>query len=317
MKAIVYEKFGSPDVLQLKEVEKPTPKENEILIKIHAASVNAYDWRHLRADPFLIHLMGAGLLKPKHPILGADISGQVVAVGNHIKQFQPGDEVFGEGSYGGFAEYVCADENRFVLKPDNLTFEEAATVPMAGLTALQGLRDKGQIQSGQKILINGASGGVGSYAVQMAKSFEAEVTGVCRTQKLDFVLSIGADHVIDYTQEDITKNEQKYDLIFDIAAFRSISKYKRILSSNGIYVLVGGSMARIFQLMLKSITGVRNMRLMVANINQEDLLFMKELLEAKKVKPIIDKQYPLNETAEAIRYLEKGHSRGKIIITVV
>jgi NADPH:quinone reductase-like Zn-dependent oxidoreductase len=316
MKAIVYTKFGPPDVLQLKEVKKPIPKDDEILIKVQAASANAYDWRHLRADPFFIRLMGAGLLKPKHKILGADIAGQVEAVGSKAKQFQPGDEVFGEGSYGGFAEYVCVDENRFVLKPANLTFEEAAAVPMAALTALQGLRDKGQIQAGQKVLINGASGGVGTFAVQIAKSFEAEVTGVCSTTKMDLVRSIGADHVIDYTQDDVTKNKQQYDLIFDMAAYRSISEYKRILSSSGIYVLVGGSMARIFQLMFRSMTGAKNMKLMVANVNQKDLLFIIELMNAGKVKSIIDRRYPLKETAEALRYLEEGHARGKVVITI-
>ena len=316
MKAIVYTKFGSPDVLQLKEVEKPVARDNELLIKVHAASANAYDWRHLRADPFLIRLMGAGLLKPKHQILGADIAGQVEAVGRNVRQFQPGDEVFGEGSYGGFAEYVCVDENRFVRKPAKLTFEEAAAAPMAALTALQGLRDKGQIQKGQKVLINGASGGVGTFAVQIAKSFETEVTGVCSTTKIDLVRSIGADHVIDYTREDVTKKGQQYDLIFDIAAYRSISEIKRILSSNGIYVIAGGSMARILQLMLRSMTGVKNMGIMVANINQKDLLFIKELLETRKVKSIIDKRYPLSETAEALRYLEEGHARGKVVITL-
>ena len=316
MKAIVYTKFGSPDVLKLKEVEKPTPKDNEILIKVHAASANAYDWRHLRADPFLIRLMGAGLFKPKHRILGADIAGQVEVVGKNVKQFQPGDEVFGEGSYGGFAEYVCVDENRFVQKPANLTFEEAAAAPMAALTALQGLRDKGQIQEGQKVLINGASGGVGTYAVQIAKSFRAVVTGVCSTAKMDLVRSLGADHVFDYTKEDVTKNGQQYDLIFDIAAYRSILKYKRILSPSGIYVLAGGSIARIFQLMFMSMTGAKNMGLMVADVNQKDLLFIKELLEVGKVKSIIGKYYPLKETAEALRYLEEGHARGKVVITM-
>ncbi len=316
MKAMVYTKFGPPDVLRLQEVEKPIPKDNEILIKVHAASANAYDWRHLRADPFLIRIMGAGLLKPKHKILGADMAGRVEAVGGNVKQFQPGDEVFGDGGYGGFAEYACVDENRFVLKPPDLTFEEAAAVPMAALTALQGLRDKGLIQAGQKVLINGASGGVGTFAVQLAKSFETEVTGVCSTTKMDLVRSIGADHVIDYTQEDVTKNGKLYDLIFDIAAYRSISEYKRILSSGGIYVLAGGSIARIFQLMLKSMTGVKNMRLVVAHISQKDLLFIKDLLKAGKVKSIIDKRYPLNETAEALRYLEEGHARGKVVISV-
>ncbi len=316
MKAIVYTKFGPPDVLQLQEVEKPGPKDNELLIKVHAASANAYDWRHLRADPFLIRLMGAGLLKPKHKILGADIAGQVEAVGRNVTQFRPGDEVFGEGGYGGFAEYACVAENRFVLKPANLTFEDAAAVPMAALTALQGLRDKGQIQARQKVLINGASGGVGTFAVQIAKSFEAEVTGVCSTTKMDLVRSIGADQGIDYTREDVTKNGRHYDLIFDIAAYRSISEYKRLLSPGGIYVLAGGSMARIFQTMLLSMTGAKNMRIMVAKTDQKDLLFMTELIAEGKVKPIIDKRYPLAETAEALRYLEEGHARGKVVITV-
>lgn len=316
MKAIVYTKFGPPEVLQLKELEKPVPGDDEILIKVHAASANAYDWRHLRADPFLIRLMGAGLLKPKHSILGADIAGQVEAVGLNVKQFREGDEVFGEGSYGGFAEYVCVDANRFVQKPAWLTFEEAAAIPMAALTALQGLRDKGKIRARHKVLINGASGGVGSFAVQIAKSFDTEVTGVCSTSKMDFVRSIGADHVIDYTREDITKNSQQYDLIFDLAAHRSISAYKQILSPGGIYVLAGGSMSRIFQLMFKSMTGVKNMGLMVANINQNDLLFILELFKAGKVKSIIDKSYPLNQTAEALRYLQEGHARGKVVITV-
>jgi NADPH:quinone reductase-like Zn-dependent oxidoreductase len=316
MKAMVYTKFGPPDVLQLREVEKPCPKDNEILIKVHAASANAYDWRHLRADPFLIRLMGAGLLKPKHKILGADMAGQVEAVGVNVKQFRPGDEVFGDGGYGGFAEYACVDENRFVLKPADLTFEEAAAVPMAALTALQGLRDKGLIRAGQKVLINGASGGVGTFAVQIAKSFDAAVTGVCGTTKMDLVRSIGTDHVIDYTQEDVTKNGKLYDLIFDVAAYRSISEYKRLLSSGGIYVLAGGSMPRILQLMLKSMAGAKNMRLVIANVNQKDLLFIRELMNAGKVRSIIDKRYPLSETAEALRYLEEGHARGKVVIVV-
>jgi NADPH:quinone reductase-like Zn-dependent oxidoreductase len=316
MKAVVYTKFGPPDVLQLREVGKPVPKENEILIKVRAASVNAYDWRHLRADPFFIRLMGAGLLRPKHRILGADIAGQVEAVGRNVTQFRPGDDVFGEGGYGGFAEFVCVDEKRFVLKPAHLSFEDAAAVPMAGLTALQGLRDKGRIQAGQKVLINGASGGVGTFAVQIARSFGTEVTGVCSTTKMDLVRSIGADHVIDYTLEDVTKNAQKYDLIFDIAAYRSISKYKRILGPCGNYVLAGGSMARILQLMVMSMTGVKNMGLMVAKINQKDLQFILELMNAGKVKAIIDRRYPLNETADALRYLEEGHARGKVVITV-
>ena len=313
---MVYTKFGSPDVLHLEEVEKPIPKDNEILIKVHAASANAYDWRHLRADPFFIRLMGAGLLKPKHKILGADMAGRVEAVGGNAKQFRPGDEVFGDGSYGGFAEYACADENKFVLKPANLTFEEAAAAPMAALTALLGLRDKGRIRAGQKVLINGASGGVGTFAVQIAKSFDTEVTGVCSTAKMDLVRSIGADHVIDYNQEDVTKNKQQYDLIFDTAAYRSISKYKRILSPGGMYVLAGGAMARIFQLMFMSKTGAKNMGIIVARMIQKDLLYIVELMNAGKVKSIIDKRFPLNQTAEALRYLEEGHARGKVVITV-
>jgi NADPH:quinone reductase-like Zn-dependent oxidoreductase len=316
MKAIVYTKFGSPEVLQLREVEKPVPKDNELLIKVRAASANAYDWRHLRADPFLIRFMGAGLLKPRHKILGADIAGTVEAVGCNVRQFKPGDEVFGDGAYGGFAEYVCVDESRFALKPDDLTFEDAAAVPMAALTALQGLRDYGKIQAGQKVLINGASGGVGTFAVQIAKSFGAEVTGVCSTTKMDLVRSIGADHVIDYTREDVTENGQTYDLIFDVAAFRSILRYRRILSSGGNYILAGGSMARIIQLMCVSMTGARNMKLIVAKVSQKDLLFIIDLISAGQVRSIIDKRFPLNETAEALRYLEEGHACGKVVITV-
>jgi len=312
MKAILYTSYGSPSNLHLTEVEKPVPGDNQILIKVHAASVNSYDWRHLRADPFFIRVMVGGLFKPKHRILGADVAGKVEAVGRNVTQFKPGDDVFGEGSYGGFAEYVCVDENRFILKPDNLTFDEAAAVPMAALTALQGLRDKGKIQAKQKVLINGASGGVGTFAVQIARSFGAEVTGVCSTAKMDLVRSLGADNVVDYTQEDVTRNNQKYDLILDTAAHRSISDYKRILNPDGVYVLVGGSISRIFQLMFKSKTGVKNIGTMVASINQKDLLFLAELLKSGKIKSIIDKRFPLADTAKALQYFEEGHTRGKI-----
>jgi NADPH:quinone reductase-like Zn-dependent oxidoreductase len=253
MKAIVYTEYGPPDVLQLKEVEKPTPKDNEVLIKVHAASVNYSDWAFVRGEPFMVRLMGSGLLKPKNTILGADIAGRVEAVGRSVKQFQPGDEVFGDLSecgWGGFAEYVSVPENALTLKPANMTFEEAAAVPQAALVALQGLRDKGQIQPGQKVLINGASGGIGTFAVQIAKSFGAEVTGVCSTRNLDMVRSIGADHVIDYTQEDFTQNGQRYDLILAAGGYRSIFDYKRALSPKGIYVSTGGSMAQTFQAML-------------------------------------------------------------------
>jgi NADPH:quinone reductase-like Zn-dependent oxidoreductase len=320
MKAIVYTKYGPPDVLQLKEVEKPTPKDDEVLIKVHAASVNSWDWDLLRGTPFLNRLWG--LLKPKYKILGADIAGQVEAVGRNVKQFQPGDEVFGdlcECGWGGFAEYVCARENALALKPASMTFEEIAAVPQAAIMALQGLRDKGQIQPGQKVLINGTGGGVGTFAVQIAKSFGAEVTGVDSTKKLDMVRSIGADQVIDYTQEDFTKNEQRYDLILDVAGYRSIFDYKRALRPKGIYVMVGGSMARIFQTMVLgpwiSMTGSKKMGILVMKPNK-DLDFLTELLEAGKVVPVIDRRYPLSEVPEALRYLGEGHAQGKVVITL-
>ncbi len=318
MKAIVYTKYGPPDVLELKEAEKPTPKEDEVLVKVHAASVNAADWHLLRGKPFLVRLMGFGLLKPKKKILGSDIAGLVEAVGRNVKQFQPGDEVFGMG--GGFAEYVCAREDALALKPANISFEEAAAIPIAAVTALQGLRDKGQIQAGQKVLINGASGGVGTFAVQIAKSFGADVTGVCSTRNLDMVRSIGADQVIDYTKEDFTQNGQRYDLILAANGYHSILDYKRALSPKGTYVMTGGSMAQLFQAMLLgpwiSMTGSKKMGNLMAKVNQKDLVFMKELLEAGKVKPVIDRRYPLSEVAEAVRYLEEGHAQGKVVITV-
>ena len=316
MKAIVYTKYGPPDVLHLEEVERPTPKDNEILIKVHAASINSYDWRHLRPDPFFLRFMGGGLLKPKHRILGADMAGHVEAIGPNVKGFKPGDDVVGDGGYGGYAEYACVDENKFVPKPADLTFEDAAAMPMAALTALQGLRDKGRIQAGQKVLVNGASGGVGTFAVQIAKSYGTEVTGVCRTAKMDLVRSIGADHVIDYTQEDVTKRTERYDLIFDVAAFRSILAYKRILSAGGIYVLAGGSMARIFQSMAISMTGAKNIRFIPAKVKQEDLLVILELMKAGKVRSIVDKRFPLSETPAAFRYFEEGRTRGKVVITM-
>ena len=321
MKAIVYKEYGSPDVLVLKDVEKPTPKDDEVLIKVHAASVNSGDLHLLRADPFLVRL-SSGLLKPKNKILGADIAGRVEAVGSNVKQFKPGDEVFGDISgcgWGGFAEYVCARENALVLKPANITFEQAAAVPMAAVTALQGLRNKGQIQSGQKVLINGASGGVGTFAVQIAKSFGAEVTGVCSTGKMDMVRSIGADQVIDYTQEDFTQNGHRYDLILAANGYHSISDYRRVLTPKGIYVMSGGAEAQMFQAMLQgpwiSMTGSQKMGNLLAKPNNADLAFVKDLLEAGKVVPVIDKRYPLSEVPEALRYLEEGHALGKVVIT--
>jgi len=255
MKAIVCTKYGSPDVLQLQEVAKPAPQDDEVLIKIYAASVNARDWRFMRAKPFFIRLMPGGFLQPKNKILGADVAGRIESIGNNIKQFKSGDEVFGylpsTTGRGTFAEYVCANENAIALKPVNLSFEQAAAVPLAAMTALQGLRDNGNIQPGQKVLINGASGGVGSFAVQIAKAFGAEVIAVCSTRNLEMVCSIGADHVIDYTKEDFTQNGQKYDLILAVNGYHPISDYLRALSPDGIYVVAGGSMLQLFQAALQ------------------------------------------------------------------
>jgi NADPH:quinone reductase-like Zn-dependent oxidoreductase len=324
MKAIVYTEYGSPDVLQLKEVEKPSPKEDEVLVKIHAASVNPADWHLMRAEPFLARLEN-GLQRPKNTRLGVDISGRVEAIGSNVTQFQPGDEVFGEKfetGLGGFAEYVSVPERALALKPTNISFEAAAAVPLAALTALQGLRNKGQIQPEQKVLINGASGGVGHFAVQIAKALGTEVTGVCSTPNLDMVRSIGADHVVDYTKNDFTRNGGQYDLIFDAVGNRSVSDLKRALSPNGICAIAGfTTMVLLFESMvlgpLMSMIGGRKIgRMDTVHTNKEDLLFLKGLLEAGKVVPVIDRCYPLSETAEAIRYLETGHVRGKVIITV-
>jgi len=320
MKAIVCTKYGPPDVLQLKEAQKPAPKDDEVLIEVHAASLNAYDWHLLTADIFLVRLMGGGLLKPKNKIPGADIAGRVEAVGRNVTQFEPGDDVFGDIGRGGFAEYACARENRLASKPANLSFEEAAAVPMAALTALQGLRDKGRIQPGQKVLINGASGGVGTFAVQIAKSFGAEVTAVCSTGKMDMARSIGADQVIDYTKEDFTKNGQHYDLIFAANGYHPILDYRRALGPKGIYVVAGGTWAQMFQATLLgpwiSMTGSKKMGGVSAKVSQKDLVFIKELLEAGKIRPVIDRRYPLSEVPEALRYLGEGHARGKVVITL-
>ena len=320
MKAMVYTKYGTPDVLQLKEVEKPGPEDNEVLIKVHAASVNSWDWDLLRGTPFVNRLM-FGLLKPK-VILGCDIAGRVEAVGRNVKQLQPDDEVFGDLSgcgWGGFAEYVCPRENALALKPACLTFEQAAAVPQAALLALQGLRYKGQIQPGQKILINGAGGGVGTFAVQMAKSLGAEVTGVDSTQKLEVVRSLGADHVIDYTQEDFTKNGKPYDMILDVAGFRSIYDYRRVLGPGGVYVMIGGSSALVFQLMFLgpwiSMVGSKKMGILLHKPNK-GLDYMTGLFEAGKVVSVIDRRYPLSEAADALRYFGAGLARGKVVITL-
>ena len=321
MKVIVYEKYGTPDVLQLKEVEKPIPKDDEVLIKVHTTSVNWGDWHNLRADPFLVRL-AAGLLKPKNKILGFDVAGQVEAVGGNVKQFKSGDEVFGDiyaCGGGAFAEYVVVPEIALALKPVNLTCEEAAAVPIAGVTALQGLRDHGQIQPGQKVLINGASGGVGTFAIQITKALGAEVTGVCSTRNLDMVRSLGADHVIDYTQEDITKNGQRYDLILDNVGKPSVYKrlYKHSLTPKGICVIAAGSFSlQLFLGPWMSMTGKNKIGTYMTMTKIEDVAYLKDLLETGKVLPVIDKRYPLCEVPEAIRYLEAGHARGKVIIKV-
>ncbi|MBI5429928.1 MAG: NAD(P)-dependent alcohol dehydrogenase [Nitrosomonadales bacterium] len=324
MKAVVYTEYGSPDVLRLTEVAKPAPADDEVLVKVHAASVNAADWRMIRADPFLVRLY-AGLLKPtKFQTLGADIAGRVEAAGKNVRQFQAGDEVFGDvfaSGFGGFAEYKCARESELVLKPANLSFEEAAAVPLAAMTALHGLRDKGRIQPGQKVLINGASGGVGTFAVQLARYFGAEVTAVCSTGKTDMARAIGADHVIDYTREDFTTSGRQYDLILAVNGNRSIFDYRRALSPRGIYVMTGGNTSQLFQALLLgpwiSMLGKQKMGALSSKPNQNDLLLLKELLESGKIKPVIDRRYPLSELAEAIRYVEAGHATGKVVVTVV
>jgi NADPH:quinone reductase-like Zn-dependent oxidoreductase len=323
MRAIVQTEYGSTDVLSLKEVDKPVVLDNGVLVRVHAASVNAGDWHLMRGTPFLIRFMFGGLLKPKIKILGMDVSGRVEAIGKDVTQFQPGDEVFGDLSecgFGAFAEYVCATEAVLTLKPANTSFEEAAIVPVAALAALQGLRDCGQIQSGQKVSIVGASGGVGSFAVQIAKAFGAEVTAVCSTKKLDMVRSIGADHVIDYTQTDVTQNGQQYDLILDAAAYRSVFDYLPILNPAGTYVLVGGSTARFFQVMLFgagiSRIGRRKVQCLASKPNQADLVILRDLLEAGKIVPVIDRRYSLSEVPTAIRHLEQRQVRGKVAISV-
>ena len=324
MKAIVNHEYGPPDVLRLEEVEKPSPRDNEVLIEVHAASVNKGDWYFLTGKPFTVRLDPGGPRKPKTTILGGDVTGRVEAVGKNVKQFQPGDSVFGdvsESGRGAFAEYVSAPEDVLAHKPDSVSFEAAAAVPAAAVTALQGIRDAGEIQPGQKVLINGASGGVGTYAVQIAKSYGTEVTAVCSTGKIDLARSLGADHVIDYTKNDFTQNGQLYDLIIGVSGYRPLSDYKRALSPEGTYVCIGGTMSQLFQSLLlgplmskKGGKKIRNMG--TVKINQKDLLVMKELLEAGKVVPVIDRRYQLSEAAEAFRYLGEGHAKGKVVITV-
>ena len=322
MDAIVYKKYGPPDVLELKDVEKPIPKDNQVLVKIQAASVNYGNLVLLKGEPFLARF-AFGLLKPKYSIPGGDIAGKVEAVGKDVTQFRPGDEVFGDLSgcgWGGFAEYVAVPEKALALKPANLSFEEAAAVPMASVTALQGLRDKGKIQSGQKVLIYGASGGVGTFAVQIAKALGAEVTAVCSTRNVSIAKSIGADHVIDYMDEDFTGKTDRYDLILAANGHQPISVYKQALNPNGIFVHVGGSGAQMFQAMVLgpwiSMTEHKKVGVFLQRANQKDLFYIKELLEAGKVKPVIDRQYTLSEVPEAFKYFAEGHAQGKVVISM-
>lgn len=322
MKAIVCRQYGLLDELTLMETGNPSPKDDEVLVRIHASSVNFNNLANVTGKPFLARFW-FGLLKPKYRIPGNDIAGRVEFVGKSVKHFKAGDEVFGDSSnhtFGAYAQYASVPENALALKPVNLSFTEAAVVPEASVVALQGLRKEGQIKPGQKVLIYGASGGIGTFAVQIAKSFGAEVTGVCSTGNMEMVLSIGADHVIDYTREDFIKQRQSYDLILATAGYQSIFKYRRLLRSRGIYVATGGSLAQIFQGMLMgplvSMKSNKNMSSLTAKANQEDLRFIKELIEAGSLKPIIDRCYPFTSTAEALGYYAKGHSKGKVAITI-
>src|SRR6266487_642673 len=325
MKAIVFQRYGSPDVLELKEIETPVVKDDQVLVRVQAASVNPLDWHNMRGMPYLVRA-SEGLAKPKNTGLGADLAGRVEAVGKDVTQFQPGDEVFGM-SIRTLAEYVSVSDQGVVAKPADLTFEQAAAVPLAALTTLQGLRDKGQITPGQKVLVNGAAGGVGTFAVQIAKSFGAEVTGVCSTRNVDLVRSIGADHVIDYTQEDFTNTDQRYDLIFDLVGNHSFSERRRILNPNGICVMAGIGGAGWHDGMAMRLAGELNAYLRsrfvsqkfiayIAQFNKKDMMVLADLMQSGKVTPVIDRTYKLNETADALRYLEQGHARGKVVVTV-
>lgn len=324
MNAIVYQEYGPPDVMQLREVKKPVPKDNEILVRIHAAALNPLDWHLVRGKPFVARF-GLGLPKPRSPRLGADLAGQVEAVGGSVTRFVPGDEVFGDTStsgMGSFAEFAAVPEGALARKPANVSFEQAASVSIAAVTALQGLRDKGGVRQGQKVLINGASGGVGTFAVQIAKSFGAEVTGVCSTRNLELVRSIGADHVVDYTKEDFTRSGEAYDLILDAVGNHSVSDFERTLTAKGKCIVVGFStlphmLRTVLRGSLAKFTGGKSIGLLgIAKPNGEDLEFIAELIEAGKVMPVIDRRYPLSSTAEALGYLEEGHARGKVIIQV-
>jgi NADPH:quinone reductase-like Zn-dependent oxidoreductase len=326
MKAVVYCDYGVPN-LKLQEIEKPTPADDQLLVKVRAASVNPLDWHFIEGTPYIMRAMGVGLRKPKDTRLGVDFAGTVEAVGKNVTQFKPGDEVFG-GRTGAFAEYICVREGRAVaLKPANITFEQAASVPIAAITALQGVRDKGKVQAGQRVLINGASGGVGTFAVQIAKSYGADVTGVCSTRNLDMVRSLGADHVIDYTKEDFTKGDQRYDVIVDNVANHSLSDCRRVLNPDGRYVLIGGGgvnegrwvgpgLTHALKAMFLSKFVSQKMGMMLAELNHNDLAFLADLMQSGKVTPVIDRTYKLSNLPDAIRYLEQGHARGKVVVSV-
>jgi NADPH:quinone reductase-like Zn-dependent oxidoreductase len=321
MKAIVYRRYGSPDVLRLEEVAKPVPKDGDVLVRVHAASVNPLDWHLLRGKPYIVRPT-SGWRRPKRNIPGVDVAGVVEAVGRDVTGVKPGDEVFGEKTRA-CAEYVCGPEKLFVNKPANMTLEQAAAIPVGAVTALQALREKGNVQAGQKVLINGASGGVGTFAVQLAKHFGADVTGVTGTPNVELVASIGADRVIDYTREDFTRTGDSYDLIIDNAGNRSLMAMRQALTASGTAILVGaskgdwvGPIARMLVGQQLSRFGERTFRSMLTDIEREDLLFIKELVEAGKVTPIIDRRYPLSETADAVRYLETMRARGKVVITL-
>ena len=323
MKAIVRERYGSPDVLKLRDIDRPVIDDDGVLVRVRAASINAYDWHMMRGSPSLVRLM-AGLRKPKSSAMGVDLAGEVEAVGKNVTEFRPGDAVFGQ-RVGALAEYVRGTAKSFLVpKPTGLTFEQAAAVPMAASTALQGLRDKGQIKPSQRVLINGASGGVGTFAVQIAKAFGAHVTAVCSTRNVDQARSLGADEVIDYTREDFTRGGRKYDVILDVASSGSLSSRRRVLEPNGTLVGVGAAnndgtasiVAGLLETAVLSRFGNQKMPFFLAKNSKEDLIVLKELIEAGKVKPVIDRTYPLNQTAEAIRYLETGHARAKVVITV-
>jgi NADPH:quinone reductase-like Zn-dependent oxidoreductase len=325
MKAIVYHEYGSPDVLRLEEIEKPVPNDDQVLVKVRAVSVNPYDWHFMEGIPYIARLLAFGPLKPTSPRLGVDFAGTVEAVGKNITQFKPGDEVFG-GKGGAFAEYVVISEKFLVTKPANITFEQAGSVQIAALTALQGLRDKGKIQPGQKVLINGASGGVGTFAVQIAKHLGAHVTGVCSTRNVELVRSLGADHVFDYTKEDFTKSSERYDVILDNVGNRSLSECRRVLTPNGKYVLIGGGGVNdhrwigpfglvIKTLLLKPFIS-QEMKMMLADVTKEDLTLLADLMQSGKVTPVIEKTYPFSEIREAVRHVETGRARGKVVVTL-